>query len=190
MKRVLDIIDNISEYTGKICRWAIVLLALVMCYEVFSRYVFGKPTIWSFEISVMLYAFYFMMNASYALLYKSHVSIDIFYEKLSKRGKALLDIISSSMFFFPFLIVILIHGTEFAADAWKILERSWSNFAPPLYPIKTVVPVFAFLLLLQGFALLYRNFQILITGECYESKYKKVECMPCGPDTNDCTTQQ
>ena len=188
MKRVLNFIDNISEYTGKFCRWAIVLLALVMGFEVFSRYVLGKPTIWSFEISVMLYAFYFMMNASYALLYKAHVSIDIFYEHLSKRGQALLDIISTSLFFFPFLIVVLIHGTNFAVDSWVILERSWSNFAPPLYPIKTVIPVFAFLLLLQGSAAFYRNFQILFTGECYESKYKKFECTTCGTDS--CDTQQ
>ncbi len=88
MKRVLDIIDSISEFTGRFCRWSVVLLAIVMCYEVFSRYVLGRPTIWSFEISVMLYAFYFMMCASYALLYKSHVAIDFSMKDLVKRAGA------------------------------------------------------------------------------------------------------
>ncbi len=60
-----------------------------------------------------------------------------------------------------------------------LLEKSWSDFAPPLYPIKTVIPVTAFLLLIQGFAWFYRNIQILITGECYESKYKEEELPTC-----------
>ena len=181
MKLVLDIIDSISEFTGRVCRWAVAVLAVIMCYEVFSRYVLGKPTIWSFETSVMVYAFFFMMCASYALLYKSHVAIDFFYERLSKKGQALLDIISTSIFFFPFLLVVLIEGTKFALDSWMLLEKSWSDFAPPLYPIKTVIPVTALLLILQGFAGYYRNIQILLTGECYESKYKPEELPSCAP---------
>lgn len=179
MKRVLDFIDNISEFTGRFCRWSVIILALVMCLEVFSRYVLGRPTIWSFETSVMLYAFYFMMNASYALLYKSHVAIDFFYERLTKKGQALLDIISTTLFFFPFLTVVLIEGTKYAADSWMLLEKSWSDFAPPLYPIKTVIPVTALLLLLQGFAGFYRNIQIFRTGTCYESKYKPDDLGKC-----------
>ena len=179
MKHVLDIIDSISEFTGRVCRWAVAVLAAIMCYEVFSRYVLGKPTIWSFETSVMVYAFFFMMCAAYALLYKSHVAIDFFYERLTKKGQALLDIISTTIFFFPFLIVVLVEGTKFAVDSWMLLERSWSDFAPPLYPIKTVIPVTALLLLLQGFAGFYRNIQILLTGECYESKYKEEKLPTC-----------
>ena len=179
MKRVLDFIDNISEFTGKVCRWSVILLALAMCYEVFSRYVMGRPTIWSFETSIMLYAFYFMMNASYALLYKAHVAIDFFYERLTKKGQAVLDIISTLLFFFPFLGVVLVEGTKYALDSWVILEKSWSDFAPPLYPIKTVIPLTAFLLLMQGSAFFYRNIQIVMTGECYESKYKKDDFGTC-----------
>ncbi len=104
MLKILDIIDTINEWVGKVFRWAIVLLALTMCYEVVLRYVFNNPTIWSFEISTALYATTFMMGAAYALLYKAHVSIDLFYEMLGVRGRAILDIISSVIFFFPFLI--------------------------------------------------------------------------------------
>ena len=185
MKHILDIIDSISEFTGRICRWAVVLLAAVMCYEVFSRYVLGRPTIWSFETSIMLYAFYFMMCASYALLYKAHVAIDFFYERLTKKGQALLDIISTTLFFFPFLGVVLVEGSKFAADSWMLLERSWSDFAPPLYPIKTVIPLTALLLLLQGFAGFYRNIQILLTGECYETKYREEPLPSCSPVITD-----
>ena len=187
MKLVLDIIDTISEYTGRFCRWAVVVLASVMCFEVFSRYVLNRPTIWSFETSIMLYAFFFMMCASYALLYKAHVAIDFFYERLTKKGQAILDIISTTLFFFPFLIVVLVEGTKFALDSWMILETSWSDFAPPLYPIKTVIPVTALLLLLQGFAGFYRNIQIVLTGECYEPKYKEEALPSCAPIQYDNT---
>jgi len=69
----------------------------------------------------------------------------------------LFDLISYTIFFFPFVIVILIEGTKYAAESWAILEHSWSVFGPPLYPFKTVIPVTALLLLLQGGAIFIRN---------------------------------
>jgi len=179
MLKVLDIIDTINEWIGKVFRWAIVALALAMCYEVVRRYVFNNPTIWAFEVSTALYATTFMMGAAYALLYKAHVSIDLFYEMLGIRGRAILDIISSVIFFFPFLIVVLIEGTKAAKASWKIMEKSWSDFAMPLYPMRTMIPVCAALLLLQGFAIFVRSIMIVSTGKNYESRFKKEEIPTC-----------
>jgi len=177
--KVLDMIDTLNEYVGKVFRWAIVALALVMCYEVAVRYIFNNPTIWAFEISTALYAVTFMMCAAYALLYKAHVSIDIFYEMLETRGRAIFDIISSIIFFYPFMWVLFTKGIDFAAHSWMIREKTWSNFAMPLYPVKTMIPVFAFLLLLQGTVIFIRSILIVATGENYESRYKKEEIPQC-----------
>ncbi len=179
MLKFLDTIDTINEYVGRVFRWSIVALALVMCYEVVVRYIFNNPTIWAFEVSTALYAVTFMMGAAYALLYKAHVSIDLFYEMLGLRGRAVMDIISSTIFFYPFIVVLLLEGTEFAGASWVIQEKSWSNFAMPLYPIKTMIPVSAFLLLLQGTVIFIRSIMILSTGRNFESRYKKEELPQC-----------
>jgi TRAP-type mannitol/chloroaromatic compound transport system permease small subunit len=78
-----------------------------------------------------------------------------------------LDIISYLIFFFPFWIVILIEGTLFAAKSWSIRETFVSVFAGPIYPIKTIIPVTAFLMLLQGLAIFIRKICGLVQGEGY-----------------------
>ena len=76
----------------------------------------------------------------------------------------MLDIVTYILFFFPFLFVILYEGIKYAANSWAMRETSWSVFAPPLYPIKTVIPVMAFLLLIQGVAVFLRQLHIAIKG--------------------------
>ena len=164
MKKVWALIDAINEWTGRICSWSLVVLSILVVMEVILRRFFNKPTIWNFEITKQLYGFHFMIIAGYALLYKAHVSIDILYGRFSEKTKAIMDIISYAIFFFPFLLVVFYQGIKYAEKSWAIKETSWSVFAPPLYPIKTVIPVMAFLLLLQGAAIFARKIQKVIRG--------------------------
>ena len=184
MEKILDTIDNISEWMGKIFRWTLVLLVAIMMFEVFSRYIFHKPTTWAFEISTGLYAASFMLCGSYALLYKAHVCIDILYEKLGVKARSILDIISHALFFYPFLITLLIIGKKHAAKAWAVKETHWGQFPFPIYITKTLIPVFAFFCLLQGTAVLIRAVTVLTTGEVYESKRKKEEIQKIVMDDN------
>ena len=165
LKRLLDIIDVINECVGRVVSVLIVFMTLIMVFEVIMRYLFNSPTIWSFETTIMLYGSYFMLGAGYTMLHKAHVSVDFLYERYSRRGKAIMDVISYLIFFFPFVTVILVEGSKYAAESWAIREHSWSVFGPPLFPYKTVIPVTAFLLLIQGIALFIRNVQILIGKE-------------------------
>jgi|GEM_PF-90616 len=173
MQKVLFSIDTINEYVGRVFRWSIILLCAVMMLEVVTRYIFHRPTIWAFEVSTGLYATTFMMCGAYALLYKSHVTIDIIYEMLTLKGRSILDVLTHIIFFYPFLAVLLIHGTKFAHEAWKIKETHWGVFPMPLYLVKTMIPIFAVLTLLQGTATFIRSILALTTGKIYEPKYKK-----------------
>ena len=167
MRRTLQSIERLNEWIGRICSVTILAITAIVVYEVVLRYVFNSPTIWGFETTTMLYAFYFMIVGGYTLLHSDHVSVDFFYERLSSKGKAVLDIISYIVFFFPFTTVLLIYGYRFARDSWAIREKSWSVFAPPVYPVKTVIPVTALLLLIQGVAIFVRRVAILAgKGDC------------------------
>jgi TRAP-type mannitol/chloroaromatic compound transport system permease small subunit len=165
MQQLLSVIDRINIWVGKITSLLIVAMTLIMVFEVVMRYIFNAPTIWSFETTTMLYGSYFMLTAGYTLLNNAHVSVDFIYERQTKRGKAIMDIISYVVFFFPFVIVILVEGYKYALESWMILEHSWSVFGPPLYPYKTVIPLTAFLLLIQGLAVFIRNVHVLTQKE-------------------------
>jgi len=165
MEAFIRFLEGVSEWTGRILSWTVALLTIIVVLEVVLRYFFNSPTICNFEITKQLYGFYFMIVAGYALLHGAHVSVDIFRERLSKKGKKIIDIISYLIFFFPFCSVILIFGTYFAFDSWRDLETSWSACGCPLYPIKTIVPLSFLLITIEGIAIFLKTMRGLIKGE-------------------------
>jgi TRAP-type mannitol/chloroaromatic compound transport system permease small subunit len=150
VKKLVKFLDSINEWTGRIFCWLVVPLVLLTVMEVILRRFLGSPTIWSFEVLKQIYALHFMIVAGFGLLYGSHVSVDIFTMMLSRRARAILDLISYLIFFFPFCAICIWQGYLFAARSWAMKETSWSVFAPPLYPVKTVIVVTFILLALQG----------------------------------------
>ncbi|MFC0850874.1 TRAP transporter small permease subunit [Halalkalibacter oceani] len=162
MKKITEALDKTTEWVGKISSWSVVVLMLLVVFEVISRRVFNQPTIWTFEITTMIFAFHFLMVSAYGLLHKSLVSVEIIYERFSLKTKAVLDLITYSIFFLPFVIGLLYGGYHFAALSWAQQEVSWSAFAPPVYPIKTVLPVAMFFLLLQGISEIMKKVIILV----------------------------
>ncbi|MGB9699668.1 MAG: TRAP transporter small permease subunit [Thermodesulfobacteriota bacterium] len=158
-------IDRLNDFCGKFFSWIIVPLTVLIVFEVITRRVFSAPTIWTFEMSNFLFGGHFMLVAAYGLLYKAHVRIDLFVMRGSKRTQEILDLICYFSLFFPFIIVILYHGLVYAIESWSTWETSWSTWGPPLYPSKTIIPITAFLLLIQGISEVIKKIVFLKTGE-------------------------
>lgn len=168
MRRILNFLDGINDWIGRIFSWTIVVISLLVVLEVIMRRFLNHPTIWNFEVVIQLYGFYFMILAGYTLLNRGHVAVDLIHEKLSLRNQAILNIISYLIFFFPFCVIMFLEGITFAKTSWQMKETSWSVFAPPLYPIKTVIPVASVLLLIQGLSIFIRQLFVLAKGESYD----------------------
>lgn len=165
IKRMLDLFDFISEWTGRIFIWLVIPLMLVTVVEVITRRFINRPGIWAFETAIQIYAFHFMILAAYTLLKKKHIFVDIIVSRWSEKTRAILNLITYITLFFPFMLVILFEGMDYAQESWAIKEVSYTVFAPPIYPIKTVIPVTAFLLLIQGISDFVKNIIILTDGE-------------------------
>lgn len=159
-------IDTISLWSGKIVRWLIFPLMFGTTYEVISRYVFNAPTLWAYDLSYILYGSLFMLGASYTLYRGQHIRTDIFYAKWSPKTQGWIDATLYLLFFFPGITFFLIAGWSEAAHSWALLERSESGaWRPPIYPFKTVLPVTAALLLLQGISEFLKSLYAGIKGE-------------------------
>src|SRR3954465_7109163 len=149
--RTVRVIDKFTDTTGVWIAWLNVPLVLAVAFEVIARYVFNAPTVWSFDITYMLYGTIFMLGAAYALHKGAHIRTDFFYEKWSAQTKGMVDSISYIVFFFPSLIMLLASSGGEAGDAWTISEMSEQTpWRPLLWPYKSVVPVTCVLLMLQG----------------------------------------
>ena len=149
--RLVRLIDKFTDTTGTWVAWLNVPLMLAVSYEVLSRYLFDAPTMWSFDITYMLYGTIFMLGAAYALLKGAHIRTDFFFERWSIRTKGVIDSISYLVFFFPAIFVFLIVSWNEGWYAFQIGETSEQTpWRPILWPFKMVVPLTCLLLLIQG----------------------------------------
>ena len=165
MQRLLIPVDRISTFVGHFFAWAIVLLTLAVSYEVFSRYLLGKPTTWAFDTSYILYGTLFIMAGPYALCRNGHVRGDFLYRSWRPRVQAGMDLVLYFLFFFPAIVAFIYSGYGYAAQAWMTHEHSpFSPAGPPVYHYKTLIPATGVLLLLQGIVEVIRCIACLRTG--------------------------
>ena len=149
MRNYIRIINAINEWSAKVLMWLPWVVTAVIMWEIFLRVAFNLPTIWAHELGLMVFGALSMLGGAYALRNRGHVNMDLFYARLSPKGKVVLDIITFP-FFLLFCGVLLWIGGAFAWRSVRILEFSQSNWAPPLWPIKLTIPLGALLILLQG----------------------------------------
>lgn len=171
--RIVRAIDKFTDFTGTLVAWLNVLLVLVVSYEVIARYAFGAPTIWSFDLTYMLYSTIFMLGSAYALHKGAHVRTDFFFEKWSIRTQGTIDSIAYVVFFFPALMIFLVVSGHEALYAFDIGETSEQTpWRPILWPFKAVVPLACLLLLIQGVSETIKSVYAARTGIELEHKVK------------------
>ena len=171
--RTVRTIDRFSDVTGTLVSWLNVPLVAAVSYEVIARYAFNAPTIWSFDVTYMLYGTIFMLGAAYALHKGAHIRTDFFYEKWSAQTKGMVDSISYLLFFFPSLIMLFAASGSEALYAYSIHEVSEQTpWRPILWPYKSVVPLTCLLLLIQGVSELIKSFYAARYGIELEHKEK------------------
>ena len=175
MNHFLFFIDRLSAWVGKAFSWCILILAFATTYEVFVRYVLRAPTSWAFDLSYIMYGTLFMMGGAYALSRNAHVRGDFVYRLWPPRVQAAVEIVLYFIFFFPGILALIYAGIAYAAESWSFLpygpdgpfgEISINSPAGvPVFPLKTILPLAAFLLLLQGIAETIRCVLCLRTGK-------------------------
>ncbi|MBM4340310.1 MAG: TRAP transporter small permease subunit [Deltaproteobacteria bacterium] len=166
VQSVIRIIDTLSEWSGKIVGWLIIPLILGLTYEVIARYGFHAPTVWAYDIAYMLYGTLFMLGAVYTLKRNGHIRTDMLYDRWSPRRQGWVNVISYLFLFFPGMIFFFLSGLDVTIHSWIILEKSdFSPWRPPLYPFKTVIPLTALLLIVQGVSECLKSLHAALKGE-------------------------
>ena len=159
-------VDRLSYWIGHAFAWCIVILTLAISYEVFVRYALRDPTTWAFDVGYMMYGALFYMAGAYTLSRGGHVRGDIVYRLWSPPTQAKLDLVLYVIFFFPGIFALIWAGVAHAEQSWRY--REVSVFSPadiPIYPLKTLLPIGAFFLALQGAAEICRCLICIRQGE-------------------------
>ena len=153
-QRLIGLLDRISDAALSIANWLAGLMVATQILVIFGRYIFDWSASWANEIVIYCFAALFLLAAASALKHDAHVRVDILREKMGPRQKAGVDLAGLYLFLFPICILIL------WASISPSFVRSWANFEgsresdglPIKYIFKTLVPLFAVLLSLQGLA--------------------------------------
>jgi TRAP-type mannitol/chloroaromatic compound transport system permease small subunit len=165
IRAIVKVFDAISEWCGKIFSWFIVTVIALSLYEVFTRRLLGKPTIWTHEIIAYCFAGAVLLTIGYTLKHKAHANVDILYGYLPPRAQAIVDLVAYTVFLGVFVSFLLYFGIKFAATSWSIMERTPSAFNFYIFPAKTMLPVGVFLLALQMISDVIRRIVFLVKGE-------------------------
>lgn len=164
MEKLADGLDRINRMVGWAARWLALAMVLVQFTIVVLRYVYGMSWIALNESVLYMHATLFMLGAGYTLLIDDHVRVDIFQARAGKRGKALIDAVGHVVLLIPSILVLLYWSWPSVRNAWAIHEGAISvGGIPAVFLLKTLIPVFCVLLVIQSLACLLRKIVILRT---------------------------
>ncbi|MCE9681574.1 TRAP transporter small permease subunit [Halomonas alkalisoli] len=161
MNAIAKAIDTLNEILGRVIAPLIAIITLVVLYDIALRFFTGRPSDWAFDITKMLFGAHFMLMAAYGLRHHAHVEVDVLKRLLSRRKQAAIELLGYLIFFVPFIWMLLTLGWSFFMRAFSRGETTYGMVAIPVYPIKGVIVVAAFLILLQAIAIVIRAIQQL-----------------------------
>ncbi len=164
--RMSAAIDRLNDRLGSAIQWLALVIVVIGALNALARYAarYTSVSLSSnayLELQWYLFSLIFLMGAAYGLNHDYHVRVDVLYARLGRRARAWIDLIGSVLFLVPFAGVMLWVSWGPVVRSWAILETSPDPGGLPRYPIKTVILVSFFLLLLQALSQIVKNAAIL-----------------------------
>ena len=151
MQKVVNLIDGLNDGLGRGVSYFNHLLVWLICIDVLMRYFFSASQIWIMELEIYFYAFLFLLGSGFAFRHDRHVRVDVFYARMSPRGKAIVDLLGGILFLLPWSLIVMWVSWDYAVMSFKIGEGSSQPGGLPAIWILKFCIFFGFLFLfLQG----------------------------------------
>ena len=170
MLKAATLLDRVNDAVGRFVCWFGLAMVVLQFTIVLARYVFGLSSIAAGESVLYLHASLFMLGAGYALLVDAHVRVDIFYAKATPRGRATIDILGHLLLLIPSVTALLVWSWPSVRNAWAIREGAISvGGIPASFLLKSLIPAFCVLLLIQSIACLLKALVVRRNGPVEEA---------------------
>jgi TRAP-type mannitol/chloroaromatic compound transport system permease small subunit len=164
-------IDHLNEVIGRAVSWLTLAMVLITFLIVVLRYLFDLGWIALQESVSYLHCMLFMLGISWTLKNNGHVRVDIIYQKCQPKRRALLDLLGTILLLMPVSIFIFYSSLDYVANSWSQMEGSReAGGLPAVFLLKTLIPVAATLLFLQGISLICRAILVIKGAENEEGK--------------------
>lgn len=156
LKGYVNFVNSLNEKIGTAISWLTLVLVLVVCYDVFTRYLLETSVVAVQELQWHIFSIIFLIAAAYSLKHDKHVRVDVLYTRFSEKNRAWIDFFGSLIFLIPFCALAIWCSQNFVESSFKFAETSPDpGGLPARYILKACIPLGFFLLLLQGFGLAF-----------------------------------
>jgi len=156
IKAYVRYVEALNRIIGKLAMYLIFAMMGILLFSAISRTVFNLPYIWTIEMAQFTMAAYYLLGGGFSMMLGAHVRMDVLYGTWTPKRRAIVDAITIFCLIF-YLVVLLIGGIS---STWYSLEygqRNYSSWAPLISPIKIIMVIGIFMMLLQAIATFFRN---------------------------------
>ena len=148
-------VDAVNRRVGRFAMYLIFAMAAILLWSSISK-TFFLPSMWTLEMAQFAMVAYYLLGGAYSMQLDNHVRMDLVYGTWSPRTRAWVDSFTI-VFLLAYLVLLLYGGLSSTEYALEYGERSYSSWRPYMAPIKIVACVGILLMLLQAFAVLFRD---------------------------------
>jgi TRAP-type mannitol/chloroaromatic compound transport system permease small subunit len=156
IKLFVRYVDALNYAIGRFAMYLFIPLGLILLYATASRVFAGVPINWAIELAQFVLSAYYLLGGAYATQLDAHVRMDLIYGRLSPRRRAMTDAITI-LFVIFYLGVLFLGGISATNYAIVYQQKNYSSWAPLLWPIKVVMTIGIFLMLIQTIATFFKD---------------------------------
>lgn len=155
IRRYVRIVDAVNHRIGRIMMYGIFVMVAILLWSSFSK-TFTLPSLWTLEIAQFAMVAYYILGGPYSIQLGSNVRMDLFYGNWTVRRKAQVDAIT--IFLLIFYLGVLLYGAiDSTTYSLRYGERSSTAWRPYMWPIKIIMCVGFFLMLLQAISEFFKD---------------------------------
>jgi len=160
---ILRRINRFTEWTGKSFAWLVLPLIAVIVYDVFARYLFNAPTIWSFDVAWMMGTCLFMVGLSYVHLHKDDIKVEFLGKYFPPKVMLIFHLFFRIIFFLPLVVIYLKVSIDKAIWSFGINESYvFGIWHPTMIPYRIILVIAFFVLALEGISQFVRELLTVI----------------------------
>lgn len=156
LKSIFDVVEAISEKTGKLASYVVIFMMFITAVDVVARYVFNRPLLWGWLLNRQLFGIFILFAGVYTMSKGGHIRIEILYDHLPQKVKLIARLIAVAAFI-CFMGVLVWQGSWMGWNSLRMGELAAGAFRIPIYPFKLLIPVVAFLFFLEGIVVFSRR---------------------------------
>ena len=156
IKYYINFIDYVSLKTGRATMYLVFVMMFILILSFVTRNIINIPLMWIIEMAQFTITAYYLLGGGYSMLTDDHVRMDLFYGKLSNKGKAKMDVFTSFFLIF-YLIILFIGSITSLIYTIETKQKLFTAWAPYVWPIKTLMLIGILLMLLQAFSTLFKD---------------------------------